>query len=51
MESFYRYMRKKHEVLIVDFDQPLNGKWNFDEDNRQKLPKNYKLISKKTIKG
>ena len=45
METFYRYMRKKHQVLVVDFDQPLNGKWNFDEDNRQKLPKNHKLIA------
>ncbi len=41
METFYRYMRKKHDVLIVDGDKPLHGKWNFDEDNRQKLPKNH----------
>ena len=42
METFYRYMRKKHQVLIVDGDKPLHGKWNFDEDNRQKLPKEHK---------
>jgi deoxyribodipyrimidine photolyase-related protein len=42
METFYRYMRKKHKVLIVDGDKPLYGKWNFDEDNRQKLPKEHK---------
>jgi len=42
METFYRYMRKKHHILIVDGDKPLHGKWNFDEDNRQKLPKNHK---------
>ena len=42
METFYRYMRKKHKVLIVDEDKPLHGKWNFDEDNRQKLPKEHK---------
>ncbi len=42
METFYRYMRKKHQVLIVDGDKPLNDKWNFDEDNRQKLPNNHK---------
>jgi deoxyribodipyrimidine photolyase-related protein len=45
METFYRYMRKKHDVLIIDGDKPLNGKWNFDEDNRQKLPKNHKPIA------
>ena len=44
MENFYRYMRKKHNVLIEDKDKPLNGKWNFDEDNRQKLPKDHKPI-------
>jgi len=45
METFYRYMRKKHDVLIIDGDKPLNGKWNFDEDNRQKLPKNHQPIA------
>jgi len=45
METFYRYMRKKHDVLIIDGDKPLNGKWNFDEDNRQKLPKHHQPIA------
>jgi deoxyribodipyrimidine photolyase-related protein len=44
METFYRYMRKKNNVLIVDGDKPINSKWNFDEDNRQKLPKNHKPV-------
>lgn len=33
MESFYRMMRKKHGILMVG-DQPLDGKWNFDHNNR-----------------
>lgn len=33
MESFYRMMRKKHDVLMVG-GQPLDGKWNFDHNNR-----------------
>lgn len=37
MESFYRQMRKKHQVLM-DGDQPLHGQWNFDHDNRNKIP-------------
>lgn len=45
METFYRHMRKKHKVLIVEGDKPFNGKWNFDEDNRQKLPKEHTPIS------
>lgn len=40
METFYRAMRKKHHVLM-DGDKPLHNQWNFDEDNRQKLPKNH----------
>jgi len=33
MESFYRMMRKKHAILMVG-NQPLDGKWNFDHNNR-----------------
>jgi len=44
MESFYRAMRKKHFVLM-EGDKPLNGKWNFDSDNRKKLPKEHKPTS------
>ena len=41
MESFYRYMRKKHNVLMQG-DQPLTGQWNYDSENRKKLPVNHK---------
>ena len=41
MESFYRMMRKKHNVLMQG-DKPLTGKWNYDGDNRKKLPKDHK---------
>lgn len=44
MESFYRYMRKKHDVLM-EGNQPLTGKWNYDEDNRKKLPAQHKPIA------
>jgi deoxyribodipyrimidine photolyase-related protein len=44
MESFYRAMRKKHNVLM-EGDQPLTGKWNYDSDNRKKLPKEHKPTS------
>jgi deoxyribodipyrimidine photolyase-related protein len=39
MESFYRMMRKKHEILM-DGINPVGGKWNYDSENRKKLPKN-----------
>ena len=35
MENFYRMMRKKHDVMIVN-GQPEGGKWNFDQSNRKK---------------
>lgn len=38
MESFYRMMRKKHDILM-DTDQPVGGKWNYDHENRKKAPK------------
>jgi deoxyribodipyrimidine photolyase-related protein len=44
MESFYHMMRKKHHVLM-EGDKPLTGKWNYDGENRKKLPKNHKPTS------
>ena len=41
MESFYRAMRKKHHILM-DGNLPLTGQWNYDSDNRKKLPKEHK---------
>lgn len=38
MESFYRMMRQKHDVLMEHGD-PVGGQWNFDHDNRKKMPK------------
>ncbi|MBO6762069.1 MAG: cryptochrome/photolyase family protein, partial [Roseivirga sp.] len=37
MESFYRNMRKKYKVLM-DEGEPVGGKWNYDHDNRNKMP-------------
>ncbi len=36
MESFYRKMRKRLNLLL-DGDQPQGGKWNYDNENRNKL--------------
>ncbi len=44
MESFYRAMRKKHNVLM-EGNNPITGQWNYDSDNRKKLPKAHKPIS------
>ncbi|MDX1554946.1 MAG: cryptochrome/photolyase family protein [Xanthomonadales bacterium] len=34
MEYFYREMRKRHGVLM-DGDEPIGGRWNFDAENRE----------------
>lgn len=44
MESFYREMRKKFNVLM-DGKEPKQGQWNFDHDNRATL-KDKKLLKK-----
>nr|WP_255775440.1 cryptochrome/photolyase family protein [Microbulbifer sediminum] len=36
MESFYRHMRRKHNVLMTKNGKPEGGKWNFDLSNRNK---------------
>lgn len=38
LETFYRQMRKQHDVLM-EGNQPTGGKWNFDHDNRESLPR------------
>ena len=43
MENFYHAMRKKHDVLM-DGQTPINGQWNFDGDNRKKMPKEHKPL-------
>jgi len=42
MESFYRQMRKNHQILM-EGSNPTGGKWNFDADNRKKIPANHKV--------
>ena len=34
LETFYRQMRKKHDVLMTN-GEPEGGAWNFDEENRE----------------
>ena len=34
LETFYRHMRRKHDVLMKD-GEPEGGAWNFDDQNRE----------------
>jgi deoxyribodipyrimidine photolyase-related protein len=40
MENFYRLQRVRLGIL-VEGSKPVDGRWNFDEDNRLPPPKNY----------
>ena len=44
--NFYKNIRKKLNILLDENQQPLGGKWSFDEDNRKKIPKNIQLPEK-----
>lgn len=40
METFYRDMRRRHQLLMEpDGVTPLTGRWNYDTENRKKMPK------------
>lgn len=41
METFYRGMRKRTGLLMKD-GEPIGGQWNFDHDNRKKLPRGHR---------
>ena len=43
MESFYRMMRRKYGILM-DGNEPITGQWNYDADNRKKLPKTHRPV-------
>ncbi|MBB3801589.1 deoxyribodipyrimidine photolyase-related protein [Xanthomonas arboricola] len=38
MEVFYRYMRRRHRILLDAAGEPQGGRWNFDHDNRAPWP-------------
>ena len=43
MATFYKETRKKLNILMEKNGSPVGGKWSFDEDNRNKLPKNISI--------
>ena len=47
MEYFYRYMRKRYNIMMLDEKNPEGGKWNFDHNNRNKWKGAHLIPSKK----
>lgn len=41
MKTFYESQRKHLKILLEKDGSPVGGKWSFDEDNRQALPKGH----------
>ena len=42
MEFFYREMRRETD-LLMEGHEPTGGQWNYDSDNRKRLPKSVEL--------
>ncbi len=49
MADFYKWQRKRLDILM-EGDEPVGGRWSFDEDNRHKVPKS-QLASIPSIPG
>lgn len=39
LEHFYRFMRKRFQVLLDETGGPVGGNWNYDSDNRKSFGK------------
>ena len=50
MEYFYRYMRKKYDILMLTSKDPEGGKWNFDQSNRKKWSGSPQIPNQKHFK-
>jgi deoxyribodipyrimidine photolyase-related protein len=48
-DLFYKFMRKKLDILMKD-DKPIGGKWSYDNENRNPLPKKIEIPPIKPIK-
>ena len=42
-EYYYRWLRKKYNIFMDANMQPIGDQWNFDKDNRKKIPKDTKI--------
>jgi len=40
--NYYKKARKEMDILIEN-KKPVGGKWSFDDENRKKLPKDYRI--------
>lgn len=43
MASFYKQLRRDHDILMTADSEPTGGQWSFDTENRKALPKDHPL--------
>jgi deoxyribodipyrimidine photolyase-related protein len=43
MESFYRDIRRRFDIMM-DGKEPVTGQWNYDAENRKKMPKEHRPV-------
>lgn len=48
MENFYRHLRERTGLLMSD-GKPAGGRWNFDTENRKRLPKSVAAPARRFI--
>lgn len=39
LNDFYKWQRKRMNILLEEDGSPVGGEWNYDKENRKKLPK------------
>ncbi|RZJ82430.1 MAG: cryptochrome/photolyase family protein [Flavobacterium sp.] len=42
--AFYKQQRIAKKILVQGLDEPIGGKWSFDEENRKKFPKGKAVV-------
>ena len=47
LEFYYRWLRKKHNILMTDDAKPIGDKWNLDKENRKGISKLTENIPKR----
>lgn len=45
--AFYKQQRIARKILVQGLDEPIGGKWSFDEENRKKFPKGKAVVKLK----
>ena len=41
MQEFYKFQRRRLDILMDSEGKPTGGKWSFDHENRKKVPKSH----------